>query len=185
MVPASLFSLLGHTDPNSNGILLQLSSKETTQVETVTTIASDSLGGTYFLIDSPTTAYYVWFDIADGSSDPAPAGRTGIEVDLTEGDSAATVAAALAAALNANANFGAQVSGNVVIVVSVTGGPAPDASDVDTGFTINVLAQGSSTVYYGSPNGANIRLEDAIILPSTNTKSVFVSGGGSLVVGLF
>lgn len=50
-----------------------------------------------------------------------------------------------------------------------------------------LLQHVSGTVNYGSPNGTPLSLaaNETIQLPSTNTKSVFVSGGGNLTVALF
>ena len=50
--------------------------------------------GEYFLIDDLGAAYlyYVWLNINGGNTDPAPAGFTGIEVNILSTDSAAEVA---------------------------------------------------------------------------------------------
>lgn len=116
---------------------------EITEITTVDELTSDSLGGKYFLIDSPTTSYYVWFDVDNLSTDPTPGG-TGIEVDISAGDSAVVVAAALQVALDAQADFSATVYGDTVEVTNAVVGSVSDAVDVDTGFTINVLVQGRS-----------------------------------------
>lgn len=58
-------------------------------------------GGEYFEVSSLTTDYYVWFDIDNTDVDPAPAGRTGVEIDLTTGFTASDVSAALQTALEA------------------------------------------------------------------------------------
>ena len=183
--PTSLFNLLGHSESSSNGILLQPSGQEAILIETVPDLTSDTLGGTHFLLDSPGTAYYVWFDVDNLSADPTVAGRTGIEVDISASDTAETVAAALANALNAQADFAADVQGEFVSVTNTTAGDAADAADVDTGFTITKLVEGSSNVFYGSPNGVFFRLEATLLLPSRDTRDIFVSGGGTLIVGLF
>ena len=39
--------------------------------------------GLYLTFETAFDSYYVWWDINNGSSDPAPTGRTGIEVNLT------------------------------------------------------------------------------------------------------
>jgi flagellar hook protein FlgE len=63
------------------------------------------LGGTYWTISGINTSgttidYYVWYN-SGSSTDPAPTGRTGIEVDISAATSAADVAAATATALSA------------------------------------------------------------------------------------
>jgi hypothetical protein len=58
-------------------------------------------GGKYFVIYDGDTGYYVWFDVAAGSVDPAPAGLTGIEVDVTAINTDAQIAALIETALEA------------------------------------------------------------------------------------
>lgn len=67
------------------------------EVSRITTAAdvADSLNGKYFLINSAgdVTGYYVWYKTSGGAlTDPAVAGKTGIKVLITTGDTAATVA---------------------------------------------------------------------------------------------
>ena len=59
--------------------------------------------GEYFLIDDLGSAYlyYVWLNVDGGNTDPAPAGFTGIEVDILSTDSAAEVATKGLAAISA------------------------------------------------------------------------------------
>jgi hypothetical protein len=78
---------------------------------TVDTIAdsSGSLGGDHFLItakdaDGDDDLYYVWFNTGS-SSDPAVAGRTGIEVAITNNDSAATVATKIKTEIDSDATL--------------------------------------------------------------------------------
>jgi len=102
----------------------------------VTTGAASSLsGGEYFSISSSTTDYYVWYDINGASSDPAISGRTGIEVDISAGDTAEVVAAATQAAIDAQADFDALVSGAAVTIAS--GGEAIEVTDGNTQFGFN------------------------------------------------
>lgn len=69
--------------------------------QVVTTAASSITAGHYFTFSNTTTKYYLWFKIAGAGSDPAPAGRTGILVNLpssslTAADVAAYVREAIA-----------------------------------------------------------------------------------------
>lgn len=48
-----------------------------------------------------TTIYYAWINVSGGNTDPAPAGFTGIQVDVLSSDSAATVATKAMAAISA------------------------------------------------------------------------------------
>jgi flagellar hook-associated protein 3 len=96
--------------------------------------ASSLSGGEYFNISSYTTDYYVWYDIDDGSSDPGISGRTGIEVDISTGDTAEAVAAATQAAIDAQADFTASVSGSAVTIKTESDGEGADATDGNTQF---------------------------------------------------
>jgi hypothetical protein len=59
--------------------------------------------------------YYVWLDAGTGV-DPAIAGKTGIQVVYTSGDSASIIAGLAQAAIDALSDFSAEVSGSVVEV---------------------------------------------------------------------
>jgi hypothetical protein len=131
------------SEDNYFSLAIQGLREEVTDITTVANVTSDTLAGKYFLLDSPTTAYYVWFDVSDGSTDPAPVGKTPIEVDITPGDTANEVATALQLALDAETDFSASVLSNVVTVTNAATGSVSDAVDVDTGFTINVTTQGT------------------------------------------
>ena len=117
---------------------------EKTKVSCVADVAG-SLDGTSFTLHSANdaTAYYVWYDVDAGGNDPMGVG-TGVPVSISSGASAATVAAATAAAIDALAPFLAASSQNEVYITNAAVGPSTDAADVDTGFTIAVLIQGSA-----------------------------------------
>jgi len=65
----------------------------TQQTVQATAIAGATLGGTYWLVSSTDTDYYVWYNTG-ASVDPAISGRTGIEVAITIADTATQVAIA-------------------------------------------------------------------------------------------
>ena len=111
--------------------------RERTDVTLVADVAG-SLGGKHFTIDTPTTSYYVWFD-SGASTDPAVAGKTGIQVIYTSGDSAIVLAGLLKTAMEAvsfwvkdNLNGSVEIEPKSVGAVTVS-------VDVDTTFT---FAQG-------------------------------------------
>jgi hypothetical protein len=138
------------------GFLYQNASEVTdfdTPVET-------SLDGKYFLLDAPVGGFYVWYDLdASGVADPAPVGRTGIQVLVVTGDGASGVATKTAAAINGNANFNSSASTATVTVTNIEEGAVDDLVDVDAGITnITVTNQGTDdlqTIYgtalYGEP----------------------------------
>ncbi len=77
---------------------------EDTDIDTVSDVGG-SLNGTCWLLDQPSGGYYVWYYDGITPSDPAPAGRTGIQVTYTQGDSADTIASLTAVAIDAVTGF--------------------------------------------------------------------------------
>ena len=115
--------------------------------EVTTGAASTLSGGESFNISSSTTDYYVWYDIADGSTDPGITGRTGIEVNISATNTAAEVASATQTAINGEADFGAAVSGSAVTIISPSGvdGEAVHITDYNSGFSFqNATYNGDS-----------------------------------------
>jgi len=117
--------------------------------EVVTAAASTLSGGEYFTISSPTTDYYVWYDIGGGSTDPSVGGSTGIEVDISATDTAAQVAVKTAEAIALVADFDASITGGTTLTIaSLVAGDATDSADNDTGFTITKRIDGGDGVNY-------------------------------------
>ena len=111
------------------------------------------LGGKYFFINSKSNELYVWYNVDGGSTDPAPGGKSPIEVTINTGDSAIAVAAATATAISNNWAFSdTNATDEVVTVIhsAYGGGNVTDAADFDTGFTIfDVRIQGADS---GNPD---------------------------------
>ena len=116
--------------------------------EVVTGAASTLSGGDYFTISSPTTDYYVWYDIDGGSTGPTVAGSTGIEVDILSTDTAAQVASKTAAAIDGETGFDASVTGGAILTITnAVAGVATDSADSavsgkETGFAITKRIDG-------------------------------------------
>ena len=133
------------------------------------TVAAASLDGSYFEIDAPAShggsnqEFYVWFDLDSGSVDPAPAGKTGIEVSVTTGETAEEVAALMAAAIDLNANFRSkQDTSNLsqVLIKSYYGGLVDSpATDVDTTFDFVQTASGLGGNLGKTSGGTEIAME--------------------------
>ncbi|RLA01700.1 MAG: hypothetical protein DRQ47_07750, partial [Gammaproteobacteria bacterium] len=104
-----------------------------------------SLSGTYWLINSPTQYYYVWYDVDNTSTDPDVSGRTGIEVDISAGNINTTVATNTAVAIAALDDFAAVPSGALVTITNTDPGNVIDAIDVNSGITIGSITQGSNS----------------------------------------
>lgn len=166
----------------------------------VTAVAdsSGSLDATYFTLSAPASIggteglFYVWIDVDNSSVDPAPAGRTGIEVDIATDDTAITVAAAIQAAVEANGNFRAALDPNdstTVIIGAEYGGEVTATADVDTGFTFVQLASGFGGALGRTSGGIEVGLESARIDITTDQTGpgIFVDsvfGGNSVTVSM-
>ncbi len=120
-----------------------IAAAQVTDVECVGN-AAGSLSGKYFLISSTTVDYYVWYDISDGSADPAVSGRTGIEINIAGNKPAASVATSTKAVIDALAAFGATTSGPFVTITNAVSGEVSQPVDGDTGFNIVVQTVGAT-----------------------------------------
>jgi len=159
-----LFMALG-VEGNATQVLV--ATAEITEITCEADVAG-SLSGKYWTLNSPTTEYYVWYDVAGkGSADPAIAGKTGIVVGITEDDTANTIATNTAAAIDAEADFGAGAVAAVVTVTNAANGAVTDAADgvggLGTGWTgaWTVTQQGSGGAAYDhifTPAGATVDL---------------------------
>lgn len=91
------------------------------------------LNNKYFLINSTTVQYYVWYNVAGAGLNPGLVGKTGIQVNIPVNESAANIATATAAALNAVSGvFTASSTGAVVSYAMVVAGPVVDIADGPT-----------------------------------------------------
>lgn len=115
-------------------------------VQTIQPVAdsSGSLAGKYFLLQSAngTTKYAIWFKVSGSGSAPVVSGYTSTEVDISTGDTAASVGTAMAtviAALGGAAVFSATGT-TTVTVTNLVSGPFVAIVDVDSGFTFAVTA---------------------------------------------
>lgn len=107
-------------------------------------IAVPALGGRHLTMYTAMdeTAHYLWFDVDGMSSDPSPAGKTGITVDLLSTDSAKQTATKTADALNLIAGFKAEAKGAMVIVKRTAVGETTMTSDVDSGVVVTLTRRG-------------------------------------------
>lgn len=129
----------------TNTYTFQTGVAEVTSITCVADVA-DSLNGKYFTINSAlnVTPYYVWFKTSGGAtSDPAPANKTGVRVDISTGATAAQVATAVQEALDALSDFTATVLSTTATVTNANKGIATNAADVNTTFTITTTTQGA------------------------------------------
>lgn len=155
--------------------------RERTCVETVADVAG-SLGGKYFTLtglDSSGTAtdYYVWFDTG-ADVDPAPAGKTGIEVTIGSGDSEAAVATALQAILEAHADFRSKVTTSDTGALHVDCeyiGKVTASAEVDTGFTLTQLKSGLGGDLGKTSGGVEVSMETSSVQITSDQTGALVN----------
>jgi len=109
-------------------------SKSTNLPELTVTCPQDDGGsndyeGTYFLLDAPDgSLYYVWFDEDADPTDPAIAGRTGVEIDYSANDTGTTIAGKIETAIHALGDFTASSAAAVATInysMSFSSGTSP------------------------------------------------------------
>lgn len=115
-------------------------------VETVADVAS-SLNSKYFRLGvsgQSTFSHYVWIDVGNTGTDPAIAGLTGVEVNISANATANTVASAINTAVDALAGFESTVSGNEITITMVGAGDSAGLLEgvAATGFTFTQQAEG-------------------------------------------
>jgi hypothetical protein len=154
----------------TNDRLLVKNQPEVAQVVSTTTVAdvAGSLNNLYFFISSPSTDYYVWFNVGGAGVDPAIGGRTAIPVTFAPNATANTVATAVALAIDGTISFAAPPPGaNIITVTNASAGYAPAATAQTSTFTVSVAAPGSGAVDHGiwtigSGAGASYRADDLL-----------------------
>jgi hypothetical protein len=99
----------------------------------------------YFLVSSAFDArsYYVWFQ-RSASTDPAIAGRVGIQVTLTGAETNAQVAQKIADALAITDDFRTEVVSNVITIETTLYGRATNSTEfvANAGFTMSTTQEG-------------------------------------------
>ena len=154
-------NLLEKLTIGSTGEVLQVTGTPIAEISTVTTVAdtAGSLNNTYFLLNSPTTAYYFWYDVSGGGTDPGtvspiPADlfindslKTGVTVAITTGDSASSVATTTDGVISGLSDFGTVLAAPLITITNAAVGAADDAADGTsaTGFTIATTTPGVSS----------------------------------------
>lgn len=117
-------------------------------IDTTGLVAAD-IGGKYLTFqvqgESSASDHYLWFDYDNGSSDPAPAGRTGHCVELSTGDTDEDIADAIQAVLDAVTDLGATVSTTLVTVTDDRNGELEAPEDVDSGAVVTVIEIGGTS----------------------------------------
>ena len=153
------------------GITLGIPAAQVADVLTVADVAG-SLNSTFFLLESMSTKYYVWYDVSAGGTDPGIAGsaetggRTGIEVDIVTNDTADDVATATRSAIGALGDFSTGGATNTVTITNAAVGDVRDAFDgaAGTGFTFSAPStQGAGARDLVSESPGNIAITQDLL----------------------
>ncbi len=106
----------------------------------VTCLAESELtSGQYFTVGD-SSGYYVWYNIDGGGSDPGVTGMTGIEVSISDGDSASEVAAKTAGAINGVGNLSCETTASDPRRISILeNDAAPEIADNSTAFAMHTV----------------------------------------------
>ena len=155
--------------------------RERNCIETVADIAG-SLGGKYFNINAIDSTgldkpYYVWFD-SGADVDPAPVGRTGIEISYTSGDDETVIATLLVAALEVEADFRAKVSSDdtgAVLIDSELIGKVTVAVDIDTTFVITQVKSGLGGDLGKTSGGVEVSMETTTVQITSDQTGALVN----------
>lgn len=130
--------------------------------------ASASLAGSYFILNTVSESFYIWFTVDGSGADPRPAQHmTGIKVALAASDTSSLVATKTAAVLDLYGSFEVPVPSTSTITITLAiPGNAPDATPGTSGVTITVEQQGAGETTHLDFTG---NAEDIDYLWNTNT----------------
>jgi hypothetical protein len=123
----------------------------------------------YFLVNSAgnVNQYYVWYNVNGVTTDPAPVGKTGVQVNILSGDTAAQVAAKAALALATQTGITATSSGSTLTVTTT--------DSIATTLASNATMPSPFTVV---PVQTGTRTYVELVNPSAvNESTVLVTGG--------
>ncbi len=108
-------------------------------------ILSTDLEGKFLNFSDGAVKYYLWFDESGSAADPAPAGRTGIEVDVSAASSVALILAAIETAVEAATGYEGVIDGNNIrFDLDVTDEVLDAPVDVDSGIIVTRIVKGGN-----------------------------------------
>lgn len=99
-----------------------------------------TIGGTYFTLADKDGSVAVWFNVNSEPEPPHGADRS-IQVLIAPGDSANTVATKIAAQVNADSQYSASASTNVITITDAENGARTDIAAGTSGFTSPTVTQ--------------------------------------------
>lgn len=110
-------------------------------------------------VDSGVSVIIAQTGVANTPTDPAPGGRTGIQVDYVsgvEGDTLDDVVTATQVAINGVADFGAAKTGNTIRITNANAGDVASTADVDSGVAVVQIIAGQDAATDPAPGGTGI-----------------------------
>lgn len=115
-------------------------------IKNIQGVNKSRLDGVFFYLNSAlnATSYYVWFNVNNSSLNPTVSGKTGIQVNITEGCSAQDVVIAMKIALEGNENFLTNIDEDRITILNQVIGTTTPIQDVSCNFTITRDVLGSS-----------------------------------------
>jgi hypothetical protein len=155
--------------------------RQQTQVTTIADTAG-SLAGDYWFINDTylDTAYYVWYSVSNVGVDPAIAGKTGIEIDISTNDTAAVVAQKTKLVFDTDYSdvFITEINSNVLTIDNFRYGPTSNATAETSGFTISTILTGALDVLLSNNISPAIAVDETArslsnILNSNETEQVY------------
>ena len=139
----------------------QAGTSETIRLVTDAASTLSSPSANYFTWATPLNDYYTWWDVDGGGTDPALAGRIGVEVDVLSGDSASTVATKTRSAITSNVSeVSVGGTGQQVDITFDDAGNVPDAEATGGNnlpaapWAVSIVTQGTGTTSPGRFGGA-------------------------------
>lgn len=133
------------------------------------------VGGEYVLISDQTTEFYLWFSVDSTGSDPAIAGKTGIEVELPAAYTVKNAIDAIKLAVETAKKFyGYLTTDNTGIVLeTVKIGAVLSAATVgDSGFTYELVKTGMSENLGDTSDGIEVTFEATVFDVLTNQSPI-------------
>ena len=153
------------------------------EISTIVSVedTAGSLNNTSIYLSSPTTDYYIWFNINSAGTDPAITGRTAIPVLGATNVSANDLATAITAAVDALADFGAGATTATTTITNATTGACTAIADVDTTWTVDTTTSGVTADAGGLTLTAEDELFRVIVPTNANPfiQAVVTSAAGN------
>jgi hypothetical protein len=163
---------------NSNSLTEDTVAEEV-EIQTVADVAESLDGKTFLLYDDDGSVAF-WIDVNNsGTPEPVAAVGAGRSVRISTilpNDSANDVAIKVRAAIHNDLKFTATSVGDTIDIIYLDSGDKPDAVDVDSGFTVTVLTQGTTIPVTPSASTTIIGVEaDNNLTRTGNTVEMTVS----------